>query len=651
MNAKINSKYFGIILLIINFLFISNEEECGSLDESNCLTSNNCKYFHQDNSCFDCSSLTNANSYYTKKAVSGETKCLSILKKEDNNNYILIYGTKEVFEGENCNSLEEYRYKLGDICYNTEPDSSTKSNSEVGDYVYECSIYFYIEEKDGFKYYNCLEDYNCPSKFTFYNTDTKECTNTCKGTIKLDSIGGRNIYRCSNSCVQNIGENQIEYEYTDKDNKKHCVENCPSDAPYYYTQSSLNSSIYKCFTKCNNNHYSKNGECVEECNEGEKIVLDYDNEIYTCTDNCPTKFPYLYINNGKTYCLKSCQDTYKDKFYSKEISYIYEQKIDSNLVKTCEVSRPDNHYIDEKELKWVSDCKLSKSGPFINGEKCKSSCEGSSCVTYDSYECKNITSTSTGEDGEDTYYIYETDEGEDNICYKNCPSNLGRGFYHEDNKTCTSCSNGFYKKDDKRCYTSCEEIIIEGKTFYHNDGENFCFENGCNNNPIYKYEDPTTKVCYKSCLNISNALFEKDNKCYETDPETNTSYYTLKISDFTKYTKNLDDCFQAGQKYYKGNECMEECNENDYKILPTENEMGQCFSNREECTDQDYKYFNDSSRILSKKCEYFKVVDSNGELITTGNTCIDICPNDFYEDTNNKLCYTNCKYYIEDDSG
>ena len=206
MNHKINSKYSGILLLIINLLicrfFCEDEQVCNGKTKTECLNINKCRYFYQSDTCEDCSSLTNANSYYTII----DSECKPISRKEEGDNYLLIYGKKEVVSANDCNSNSFYKNKLGDICYYEPPDKAEKIDQSNSDYQYKClsSGYFYIEEKDGFKYYKCLENYNCPLKYDYYDIDTKECTNTCVGTIKQDSIGERNILRCSQNCIQDI---------------------------------------------------------------------------------------------------------------------------------------------------------------------------------------------------------------------------------------------------------------------------------------------------------------------------------------------------------------------------------------------------------------------------------------------------------------
>ena len=656
-----------ILFLIINFSEISCDEcTCEiSSDENICSSCSKCKYFKVDKTCIECQ-LDTLTSYYSKS----EDSCQNI---NEVSGYKLIYGTKELVN-EHCSTGSDYVYELGDICYSTEPPNAQPNSDNPS--IYTCAKSFYIEEKNGFKYYTCYSTDNCPTTFKYFDSNTKECFKSCDKTIKKVPNEDTYIFRCSESC-DTQGENK-EYEYEDSNGKTYCLDKCPEEAKYYYTDSS-DETNYKCLDKCNNNHFSdKNNKCVDNCN-AKKIILDINKKTFLCDDDCPANFPYSYTltigdpNVVYNFCLKSCSDTNNNKFFGDnsffggilEETYLYEHEVDSNIIRTCQSNNPPEgtYFKDEALLKWVTDCTIAPSGPFHDSTSCRNSCkEGYDCSASDTFQCINL-------DSDENYYLDDGEE-DDKTCYKICPDYLGRGYYDKENKKCTSCSDGFYRSGDKTCYNNCG-VIEGGGQYYINDGGKLCFQNGCNNNPLYKYSKnddsplPNPITCYQSCFNISEARFEKDNYCYESTPDgigDEYYYYKIKIQkeadteiEFTKYTKNSKDCLKAGFPYLKGNtkECISKCE--DYKILPTENDLGICCIGSDSqtdlsiCLDTNYKYYNAASKNVTKKCNLFSIVDIDGELLTDEENCKEDCDDNYCEDNKNKLCYKDCNnYYIND---
>ena len=662
MPAIKNTKNILSLLFIINLLiFKVSCDTCVCTDKENendCSQCDNCKFFYVDKTCIECQpSLTQANPYYTK------VDCQSVPKSGiGSTEYKLLYNTKEVVQGD-CPTTGDYKYQLGNICYKN--IDSDIMETDGNDYKYKCKNRFSIIKKD-FDYYNCYtSDEECPSNFKYYDYASNQCLDSCDRTIKKEG----NIYRCSDTCI-NDGENpEIEYDETGTQGIiRYCVTTCPSQAKYYYkpTEPSISSTQpYKCLEKCDNNHYSLNGVCVDSCNNNKKIVFDTEQPTYSCVDSCPKNFPYSYSYSSTgespiSYCLKSCED-------SKNIdvgvdTYIFEKTVDGNIVKSCEANRPtgennEQYYKDIKSLKWVTDCKLSPSGPYHDGNSCKESCSNYDCINSANFEC-----ISRG-----TNFIYEEDGG-NKICYTECPQYTGKGFYRESDGKCISCSvsDGYYRANDKRCYNLSEiQETFSSNQYYVNEGDNFLFENGCNN-PLYKYSkyetsNPNPIICYQSCFNITDTNYEKDYQCYETlSTEGLTNYYYFKIKeDFTKYTTNKEDCLKSGFPYLQDSqeeapkECIKECDSSKYRILPKQNELGMCCSEASpgNCKTDNYKYYNDSSKIITDKCEGFIVVDIDGNLLTNGQNCLESCPNNYCEDIKNKRCFTECKNYYNEKVG
>ena len=591
-------------------------------------------------------SLNSQSPYYTKTTDSTcSTVSLEDIKSPDSQ-YKLIYGTKEVING-NC---PDNYHQLNNICYNSPPNHAEERSENPK--IYECPKTYYIETKDGFDYTTCFTSDNCPKTFKFYSSN--QCLDSCSNTLKKETNDDTIIFRCSDDCIIN-SDNDYEVEYK-IDNIRYCLDECPSEAKYHYNSDIVEDSIkYKCLEKCNVGHFSKDNICVSTC-DNDKIILDVKQKTYSCSSDCPNNFPYLYelLNNDGSiianYCLKSCKDTYNETLFPENNVKTY--LFDENGIKKCQANKPEtgNYYKDEISLKWVMDCKVSPSGPFHDEESCRNSCEGFDCVTNDNFQCINIID-------QNEYYLEETE----NICYKSCPEYLNKGFYNNDKK-CTSCSDGFYRAGDKKCSSSYSEINTnsepQGNTqFYINFGDNFCFENGCINNPFFRFKKVTQGdtnenpiICYQSCFNISNAKYEIDNDCYIDQPsDISDEYYYYTIirgtdSEFTKYTKFSDECIVAGFPYLNEDtkECKSDCGQN-YKILPTRNQMGKCYTLLNNCKDSIYKYYNGTDKICTEKCEVFSVVDINGDLINNNENCLINCPDNYCEDTKNKLCYTKCK--------
>ena len=602
--------------------------------------------------CEDCET----ESYYTING--GETTCIEV--NNINSGYKLIYGTKELVNI--C--PEGYHYQLGNICYKKKPLNT--GNEPDSDGEYKCSGSFYIETIDTFNYYTCYSTDNCPTTFKYYQisdgSNNKECLKSCDGkTIKKETNEDTYIYRCSETCNRDNGKQEVEYEYKETESKiiRYCLDDnkCPQEAKYYYDS----EEGYKCLEKCNPGDFSDtNNICVDSCNESGKKIIPDSNQNLCIEGDCPANFPYLYEHtDGEStiyYCLKSCADTIN--VLDIEVTYLYEKQEESSssIQKICTGTNPSTpditYYKDTGLYKWVTDCKISLSGPFHDTDTCRSKCTAPyNCATFDNFECIEFNT-----DGE--YYLDDPGNNEQKICYNECPDYLGRGFF-DNNKQCQSCTvgEGFYRSGDKKCYQNCYDIG-DDEQYYYNYNTNFCFKNGCNN-PLYKYSEiPTTNqdiICYQSCFNITGANFEKDNICYTSQPSNIDQYYYYTIEEgsktLTKYVKNRYDCVEAGFPYLNGitsKECITNCDDNKYKILPIKNDIGICCEDLNSCKNSTYKYYNDSKKIITTQCKEFIVVDINGNELTSEKNCLANCDNNYCEDIKNKLCYKECKnYYID----
>lgn len=691
--------YLGIILFILklfNYNIYCQECECSdSCNKDTCTNLNsNCRFFVADNSCLKCEGLTNESPYYKK---GDEGQCIHVTIKGDDDK--VIDGNNEVIS-ENCPN----NYKnLGDFCYSSDNSLITE------DTPYACTGFYYIEKKElGFIYYNCLEsgiecsdnDFNivetnqcfsCPSNYKYYDIDdtTKlvNCySNSCPSgkDHKKKEVNSRNIaiYRCTIQC-DTSGENK-EFEYKDSNGNYYCLDQCPNEAKYYYEtpvpETEPEIIAYSCRESCSEGHYAKGNICTDTCDESKIITVDLTKtNKFKCTEEeaCSDSFPYLYTDtndNNKKYCLKSCKDT-KEIFFKENsegfkvgiITYISETVNNDDggeeIVKEC-LEEKTNFYKDEISLKWVSDCQTSIGGPYYNESKfCKNSCEKYftlnelKCVD----ECPNVEET-------DYKYLDKITK----TCYKECPSNLGRGFINENENYCQSCKvptsstpeegEGFYKSNDKKCYSECDDD--DG---FYNYGENYCFSEDCTTKNLYRKED--SNICYKSCLDIEDGSYkkEKDNICYidfPDDENINNYYYyktssgTYKYIDISQDPNNaFEECSSFGLKYLKNFQCVKECDKNDYILIQTGNQFGICFSDLQTSKDEGYVYYN-KTKFVSTSCNFFKIqklqegsTTEYEETEIDGENCVTECPNDYYEYVEDKVCkreYDNTFYILEE---
>ena len=657
-------KYLDFIILLIIQIRC---EDCTGSDESSCSSSNTekkCKFFYgvNPNLCKDCTSFKDS-PYFTLDA---DGNCEGRSKKNEGDK--LINGKDEIVS--EC--PQDFINQLGDICYDSQPQQSLTTEQPVDSKHYICNGNYIIEKKDGFNYYTCI-DVNCESGNMYFDkyegdgaVDSNSCYSSCQNNgrtkIKVLTTNLGTLYQCTDIC-NNIFDGEYKFEYTENE-KTYCLKECPINAKYY-----VDVSPYTCLPRCEK--YADGNKCVDSC-DSNKIIADMKNNILFCgsTTECPPDYPYLYNKEGEDYfCLKSCKDTQKSPFSDEEDpenivkTYLFEDPTDSSKKCLSSIStdpeNPQVYYIDENAMKWVKDCKTSPSGPYYKGNKCQNSCGEGEVLVYDKLECKD---SPCPED----YYLEE----ENNICYKTCPNNLGKGYYHEpdtsdntDKKKCLSKDSNecpFYN-GNKLCSSDCKykpDAEAEPTQYYHNYNDKFCFSNACSLNKDHKYNEKDKYVCYNSCSEISEPpetpiKYEKDYICYTQGEWTGVDvtdyiYYTLNNSIIKYIHKNLyKECIQANLTFLKGSECVNRCESGNKIILPTVNELGKCLSNDDNIPDG-YTFFNTTDNIYTKTCDVFTIVNSDKSIVINDQNCVNSCPSNNCEDQKNKLCYTSCSYYYKE---
>ena len=638
---------FLLFFLIINLnLYTIKCESCDSScsADNNCVgdNCNNCRYYETGSEPVNkyCILCDVGDSYFTFDATGDPvtTTCTTITEI---NGYKLIKGTKELV----TDCPDSHPKYIGSICY-IEAELPTNNIQLKDGNEYECKYSYTKEINDNLEILNCLsEGENFPPGFNYIT----EISST--------------IYQYSNECFPfNSGPAKITQEKIGNNNYFYCSATCPSTKKYYYDQG---DNAYNCLIKCdfeNTGDFSKGDICyigtgTENC-EG-YIQIDPSKNIFECITaenfiECPNEYPYLYKKEGNNnnYCLKSCQYTGSIPFFG-TTTYSFEKEsasADGSKRYECVVNcPPDNdgtkYYKDNSALKIITDCSKSVSGPFHNDNDhtCYNSCEG----YYKDLECVEDCNPTPAVDGQTFYYIYE----ETKTCYSKCPSNLQKGFYNSENK-CVACNKteGFYKANDKKCYLESDSTIAN---YYHNYDNNFLFSQECKEYSEYKYHLSDQKICYKSCLDIPSlsdkeTIYEKDYVCYENQPNEDGDFiykYQKPSSKILKYITEKDlltECFEADLKYLKNNKCVNNCEENEYKVLPTKNTLGKCLLSSEITTDN-CKFYN-RTKICSNECKFLTIKEENGDIKVIDNeNCVEECPNNYYKNIYEKTCTESCK--------
>ena len=612
------------ILFIISILLLIIKIQC-EIDCSSCtptvpteLNSENenllcqncdeqCKWFQIDSSnykCLSCDNIKEGESQYYSKGltVDDEPYCHKIGLTGFNNKKI-IYGTKQIVNS--CSSLS--LYEMGDFCYHSNPDENKIEASESPKKL-KCKFYNYKILEDGLIKYQCLEEgKTCPPELNYFDSNTKECFNSCpenkpKISIIKETENGidKIFFGCSSKC-----EGEYDKEFTkilkSGENKTYCYKDCPEEAKYFYVESDKKICINNCNKTVKDffNHENKCTNNIGDCGENYYFAINSKKNYFSCINSefssCPDNYPYKYNSNGINYCLTTCDDTNIPFFdNNKKITYLYIEG------KQCTDQQPiSNYYIDEKEKKWVNGCLTSNSGPFHDGLKCVQKCDQSKYIVEDTFECVE-NCVINDENINNNYYIDE----ETKTCVKECPEFLGRGFYNS-NKECVKCGisgegSGF--RSEKKCLPSC------GEGQKYNYKNNTCFTEDCETHG-YKYiSNDNNNICYNSCADIGNDyIYEMEFVCYKIKPTTTTIndyYFYKKTNGIYKYIQKEDAfkiCYNLGLKYIKDSECIQDCSSSEYKIYPNENSLGLCFPSFDNCKvyNNEYIYYN-NLKICSK---------------------------------------------------
>ena len=667
---------FIIILTLISLIYASDCSKCTpetfpKSPEENCKGKDcgrDCKWFQIDSNTAKCLSceVEDDKYYYTKSlTIDGQDIYCRKLGIDGFPGRKIINGTNQIV----TDCLELGLYHLGDVCHHFVIENAYVSNKDTKEL--KCKYFNYQKTfENGLKTYICLdEEQGCDAykekegksnELKYFDADTKECLVICPDdkiriAYYIHPKTRKKYYQCSKKCDKNGYDKEytIQSIFYPEKNITYCYDLCPEEAPYYYDEG---NGIKTCVKECNRNKTKheffvhsdrKCSSNVYDCGVNFHFLINGDKKYYECLSGdvtiqrCEFPYPYRFVFHGITYCLSNCKDSQNEFFEEKRETHLIIEKNE------CVYSDSDSSEYYKDELnRWV-DCKKSLSGPFHDGDKCVRKCVNKYYVE-DTYEC--VSNCGIG---------YKLNK-ETNSCYKNCPKYLGIGFI-KDNNFCVRCEKegnekGYYIKGSETCTSSCDE------NHYYDYNDNICYTGNCQSHGKF-FISENIHICYNSCSDIQkvkkiNYNFFLDFQCFKNKEDIKdyeTLYYYETSSQKFRYFSNINtailECYKNGNKYIEGingKKCISKCNS--YHTLPKENEFGICFDNQSKCKEYSYLYFNSDTKICSKECNGYIVVDSDEKPIYSESNCVDECPDNFpfiKEITARgiKYCKKECSFY------
>ena len=639
---------------------------------------------------FGCKESYNRNFYYCNPYDIGD---YFLIRNEDDYCEVrttcpdkIILPTKECVEY--C--IDPY-FELGDFCIIlTEEEFSSKY--EFIDYLnrkIKCKDFTNVLLIGGNnkEYHQCIDS---PSKCSslHYDIDKDRCVPSCENKkieIKRDEHG--QYYECKNECETKKNSGKIEsFEYKESNGYIYCVDECPSNAPFFYE--TYNNKAPSCRESCEDNHFYNVDnvnpkKCSLSCtNNNQLYQRENFQNFYKCIDTtqtaCSGSYPYKYKNE----CLKSCS-------YTQSTTYSYEEEgVPKICVDNCYLY---NNQLYSEDINFSCKTECPETNKFHYNHKCYNSCKDINSNFY--YIRKSLESISNdgGADTEenDNHKDFECVEKCPNgyyelsdVCFKYCPKTGDNSYVDLKTKKCTTCkkpidptniqpgegyilytemesnepnniicyekcpSNTFYEINNNICYP-LDTDILEQKTecYFSEDNPNICYFSCKDIIPknIYIHEKIVNgqNICSKELNCGDNYYYEIDGftKCIESGE-------TL-INNILKY---VSECRKNKLYYLKGKQCVPDCG-NDYRIEPVQTiyngvtKLGKCCSTPD--CDSEYPYYSESDKILNKTCS-LKLIEKKApnNLISTQGNCVLKCPEDYsFESEDGKLCLSTCAFY------
>ena len=436
----------------------------------NCVKSCPPEYPFENEDGNDCSEKCDNKIYYignTKKCVSfcntynkfffeGEKDCLDSCKKTLSSGVVKYYYYEETNNQcyTSCKLINKFSFKNDEGKYHQKCLSSCPDQYKYyykDDYfcLSSCGNGFIQDERSN-KYvcvHQCQEDelivYNkycrkksegCPNEEPFITFTTvngvmsEKCVSNCVTTTHKYIFGNRCYIECPSNAPFHYS-NSIMCISKNKCGPGHyisskiCYTQCPNERPYFVSETNNN---FKCVPFCDLNKYyiSTTNECVLECNIGENFIGKNKKCKNQCNENEDGKY-YIKYKEKTNYNIYLCIKDYKN--YGDSINHVL--------------------YLVEGTNEIVADtCPSNKPYASYNGFICLTNCLTDSLLKFSTeQEGKKICSS---ECINPKYkYYYE----EDKICLQNCSIYRNDIINDEDNRCVFECNiTSKYKFKEKK---------------------------------------------------------------------------------------------------------------------------------------------------------------------------------------------------------
>ena len=617
MNLKMNYSFYFYFYFLLKF-FVNCQNCNGCKVVSNICTHEN-DYLKICNSkcrpnlaspnptCVYCNNIQQGDKYFIDQT---SLQCIIGGNIPDSNCRYIIFNSKQCVE-----ERPSHMKLMGDFIY---PDCNNGNRIPDGANKCKC-IKFYIQIKDMNKNlchcYNVDETACRPSDFR-YIKETNRCytEGSCSGTYKFTKYENRedksNIVRCSKNCInaERIYKNTI------------CVDDCPSDAPYYYV---ANGKKY----------------CIDNC-RNKDLYLDVQNKVCKDIGSCN------YISDDN-HCLSTCDFPYYKELISGinkctltcSSTNLYKSKLDNTCYKYCPsgfIQRNNYQCID---LGSQGNC-FTDQNPNKNNKLCLLSCSelpSKPCFKTGTKKCIACVKNGYHKEGE-----YEL--------FSNCDeAGLRQGSYYTkpNDYTCYCYLYAMDNNNKKVCYKDENDCKSTNKYKFRKGNE--CLEKCI---PYFEVEDNVDETNYlKKCFNNVNECkgnyyyyYNTDmHKCWNVCP---TGMYSNEVDkegkpqeDITNSTCVLKCGHDFPKHTYGAFICKKECDSNEFYTL---NDPNTCIAS----CNTTYSFIGENHECL-KECDFNKYIAIVSIVINgvtkTQKRCVSNCASygKFYI-TGNQNCFDNC---------
>jgi len=649
----------SILFSLLSFPQFINCETCSGANPPDINSPNfgesNCRYSVTKKDWFSC--ITTLDSGDNKKyfLIDSDGNCKFSAYCKNYNNAKTVRGTNECIES--CarihDDLKGNFIEYGDYCIYSTNDNNIFGYTQTSDYpiydiipnngykILKCNKVQKETIIDNMNYYECFNGSSCQSPDNYFDYEDHKCLPGCNNKKEIGDTK-----QCVSSC------NQGSYIYESVDGKK-CLESCGENQYYYYGE----QKPIKCYDTCNDYILvddEHNNACIKTCDDGKIYINDNKKYCNKKITSCPGHSPKEYAN----YCLSKCKssnDLIKiETFQKKDES----NKCIENCFQTDKSYKSKIINNDNDDYKCVANC-----GPdyFLDNLECVGGCptNGNKYHIENKKEC-----LSQCPDG---YYTY------DNVCYQRCPTIDSNKLYATDSNECVPCTeNGqyyiVYDTDEennnaniiRRCYSKCPVDYL-----FHDNDKHACYstknylncaeknESAHNVYSYFKVDDPYT--CYPSCGATTD--YKNEIEKFHCSKELNCPfyYYTTKVNNNdVKICINeeaLKTCYNLGKSYLRGKECIANCLETEFKVLPIEggnifqypiDSLGKCCLNKEGCGDAPF-YCKCESNLLRRDCPYKRIKNKNTDttqiISSSEGNCVMNCPTEYpYENIDGDIC-------------